>query len=554
MNGPNELVERREALRRLGAAGVGTLVFQRALAARAADDQAVSADMIRQAEWIAGIELSEEDREKAATAMRRSLDSFEEMRAVEIGYDVPPALLFQPIQPSGPDEITGQAVRKVSSLPPPPKPNSDEELAFLSLAELSTLIRSTQISSTELTKLYLDRLHKYNDVLNCVVTFTDDLALKQAAQADDEIAKGNYRGPLHGIPWGAKDLIAYPGYKTTWGAPQFRDQQFDYKAHVAEKLDEAGAVLIAKLALGNLAWADEWFGGKTLNPWNTEQGSSGSSAGSASATAAGLVGFSLGSETLGSIVSPCRRCGCSGLRPTFGRVSRHGCMTLAWSMDKIGPICRSLEDCALVFDAIHGRDSRDATTVDRPLDWPSPDKLESMRVGYSGDEDAPEVKTFRKLGVKLVPIRMPDELPVSAMTIILNTEAATVFDELVRNDNLDGLYRWPTPLRKSQFVPAVEYLRANRLRTMLMRQMEELMEGIDAYVGGSDLAITNLTGHPSVVFPNGPVNADDKQPPPSITFTGKLYGETNLLTIAHAYQTATGYHRQHPDLAALVQE
>ncbi|MBP87962.1 MAG: amidase [Planctomycetaceae bacterium] len=541
-----QFIDRRKALRVLSLVGVGTLAFQRALVAQAAEASAVTAEMIQQAEWIAGIELSEEDREKAAEAMLRTVSSFEAMRAVDIGYDVPPALLFQPIRRHGDDETAGRGSVTLPPAAPLLKPDSDEELAFLPVATLAALIRTKQISSSELTKMYLDRLHKYNEILNCVVTFTEDLALKQAKQADEEIAKGKYRGPLHGIPWGAKDLIAYPGYKTTWGAPQFKDQQFDYKAHVAERLDDAGAVLIAKLSLGNLAWADEWYGGKTLNPWNTEQGASGSSAGSASATAAGLVGFSLGSETLGSIVSPCRRCGCSGLRPTFGRVSRHGCMTLAWSMDKIGPICRSLEDCALVLGAIHGHDPRDATTIDRPFNWPPPRKLESMRVGYFGEEDAAELKALKEIGVELVAIELPNELPVNAMTIILNTEAATVFDELVRNDNLDGLYRWPTPLRKSQFVPAVEYLRANRLRTILMRQMEELMEGIDAYVGGSDLAITNLTGHPSVVLPNGITEPEEKKSPPSITFTGKLYGETNLLAIAHAYQEATGFHLLHP--------
>lgn len=541
-------MNRRVVLRALSSVGVGTLAFQRALAAQSAEADSVTAEMIEQAEWIAGIELSEEDRAKAAEAMRRSIDSFEAMREVKIGYDVPPALLFKPIQRTAAIATKPDKTDAVPLAAPLPKPDSDEELAFRSVSQLSELIRSKQISSTELTKMYLDRLHQHNEILNCVVSFTEDVALKQAKQADDEIAKGNYRGPLHGIPWGAKDLIAYPGYKTTWGAPQFKDQEFDYKAHVAEKLDEAGAVLIAKLSLGNLAWADEWFGGKTLNPWNTEQGSSGSSAGSASATAAGCVGFSLGSETLGSIVSPCRRCGCSGLRPTFGRVSRHGCMTLAWSMDKIGPICRSLEDCALIFDAIRGQDPRDATTIDYPFAWPAKRKADSLRVGYFGDEDATELGVLKQLGVELVPIELPNDLPVGAMTIILNTEAATVFDELVRDDNLDGLYRWPTPLRKSSFVPAVEYLRANRLRTMLMRRMEEVMEGIDAYIGGNDLAITNLTGHPSVVLPNGKVEANEKKSPPSITFTGKLYGEAELLAVAHAYQVATGFHLQHPTL------
>ncbi|MEO8497599.1 MAG: amidase, partial [Planctomycetota bacterium] len=468
-------LDRRAVLASVAGLGIGTAIFQRALAQQAAVAGTVTAEMIQQAEWVAGLELAEEDRAAVAGKVQSALQRFEEMRKVEVGYDVPPALLFNAAPTMQHDETLDRSAVKANEKAID-KPAEDEAIAFLSVNELASLIRTKQISSVELTKLYLDRLHRFDETLKCVVTFTDDLALRQARQADDELARGNYRGPLHGIPWGAKDLIAYPGYKTTWGATPFKEQQLEVKATVAQRLDQAGAVLVAKLSLGALAMGDEWFGGMTRNPWNTEEGSSGSSAGSASAVAAGLVGFALGSETLGSIVSPCRRCGTSGLRPTYGRVSRYGCMTLAWSMDKVGPICRSLEDCAIVFGAIHGHDGRDGTAVNQPFSWPMQGELSALRVGYfqeSGKppEDRADLRVLRELGVQLVPIRLPETLPVWAMTIVLNTEAATVFDELTRNNITEGLNSWPNSFRQGAFVSAVEYLRANRLRTMLMREM-----------------------------------------------------------------------------------
>ncbi len=549
---PDARCGRRAVLASLAGLGIGTAVFHRALAQQVTASRAVTPEMIQQAEWVAGLELAEEDRAAVAGKVQSALQRFEEMRKVEVGYDVPPALLFNAAptmqQGDAPDRSLVQASANVVN-----KPADDEAIAFLSVNELAALIRTKQVSSVELTKLYLDRLHRFDERLKCVVTFTDDLALRQAKQADDELARGMYRGALHGIPWGAKDLIAYPGYKTTWGATPFQDQTLDVKATVAERLDQAGAVLVAKLSLGALAMGDQWFGGMTRNPWNTEQGSSGSSAGSAAAVAAGLVGFALGSETLGSIVSPCRRCGASGLRPTYGRVSRYGCMTLAWSMDKVGPICRSLEDCALVFGAIHGHDGRDGTAVNQPFQWPMPGDLSALRVGYLEDsntatEDRSDLRVLQELGVQLVPIRLPDTLPVWAMTIVLNTEAATVFDELNRNNITEGLNTWPNSFRQGAFVSAVEYLRANRLRTMLMKQMQTLMSGIDCYVGGDDLAITNLTGHPTAVLPNGFDQKGDVRTPNAITFTGQLFGETKLLAVASAYQQATGFHREHPTL------
>jgi Asp-tRNA(Asn)/Glu-tRNA(Gln) amidotransferase A subunit family amidase len=545
-------------LRVLAGLGVGTGVFQRALAAQAAETGTVTPEMIQQAEWIAGLDLAEADRKAAARAVQQSLQEFKALRAVPLDNGVPPAVVFRPAAAEPPPgDRTRNSVRLPDG-PAPARPASADTLAFMPVSALAALLRERQVSSVELTKLYLERLRKYDPALHCVVSYTEDLALKQAEQADREIAAGRYRGPLHGVPWGAKDLIAVPGYKTTWGAAPYKERVLDVKATVARRLEEAGAVLVAKLTLGALAMGDRWFGGMTRNPWDVKQGSSGSSAGSAATVAAGLVGFALGSETLGSIVSPCRQCGASGLRPTFGRVSRHGCMTLAWSMDKVGPIARSLEDCALVFGALHGADGLDLAAVDRPFDWPLRRDLRSLRVGYvEGGKPAAErdeLRVLRDLGVQLVPIKLPSKLPVGAMHLILIVEAATVFDDLTRKGVTEGLNGWPYTFRQGQFIPAVEYLRANRVRTLLMREMEEVMAGVDAYVGGNDLLITNLTGHPTVVLPNGFDKRGGVEVPRAITFTGRLYGETELLALGHAYQQATGFHLKRPPLEKIKAE
>jgi Asp-tRNA(Asn)/Glu-tRNA(Gln) amidotransferase A subunit family amidase len=400
--------------------------------------------------------------------------------------------------------------------------------------------------------------------------------MEQARRADRELARGVWRGPLHGVPWGAKDLLAVSGYPTTWGAAPFKEQNIDEDATVVRRLDEAGAVLVAKLSLGALAWGDVWFGEKTRNPWNTEQGSSGSSAGPGSATAAGLVGFAIGSETWGSIVSPSTRCGVSGLRPTFGRVSRHGAMALSWSMDKLGPMCRGVEDCALVFSAIQGGDGLDPTAIDRPFVWDADLDVRSLRVGYLksvferelefGDDDTEEDRAaarewlsldmqaldmIRSLGVELIPMELPD-LPVSALSFILSAEAGAAFDELTRSGRDDELVRqiedaWPNVFRQARAIPAVEYIQANRVRTLVMREMEVALEGIDCWVapsfGGSNLLLTNLTGHPAVVLPDG-FRSDGT--PVSITFNGRLFGESEILALARAYQEATGFHHRHP--------
>jgi Asp-tRNA(Asn)/Glu-tRNA(Gln) amidotransferase A subunit family amidase len=547
---------RRQILASLGSLGIGTAAFQRAVAWQAEQSNRVTPELIKQAEWVAGIELSDEDRQAITQSVERDQRRFEALRKVELDHSIPPALSFfaAPPQESIAD-VRRDLIRPIVSAAPN-KPVSDHDLAFLPITQLAALVRTRQVSSVELTKLYLARLKKYDPLLKCVVTLTEDLALEQAKRADQELAAGRYRGPLHGIPWGAKDIIAWPGYSTTWGAGHYKDQKLDVKATVARRLEEAGAVMIAKLTVGALALGDQWFGGMTRNPWNPDEGSSGSSAGSTASVVAGLVGFAIGTETLGSIVSPCRRCTASGLRPTFGRVSRYGCMTLSWSMDKVGPIARSIEDCALIFGAIHGADPNDITAVNRPFSWPPQRDISTFKVGYfEGERPAEERLAKGKLtdlGAKLVPIKLPDKYPFNALTLILNTETAAAFDDLTRADVHDGIGRWGNTFRTGQFVPAVEYLRACRVRTLVMQEMEKTMAGIDAYIGGDDLTLTNLTGHPTVVVPDGLRDKGKNDQPGTITFTGKLFGESDLLTLAYAYQQSTTAHLKRPPLNELL--
>jgi Asp-tRNA(Asn)/Glu-tRNA(Gln) amidotransferase A subunit family amidase len=536
----------------------------------------VSKEALIGAEQLAGLEFADEERELMLSGLQELREDYGKLREVPLENSVAPALHFDPVLPRM-ELPSSPARRRASRAKLEKRPVDDAELALLPVSELGNLLRIGAISSEELTTLYLDRLQRYDPELHCVITLTEDRALAQARRADRELAQGIWRGPLHGVPWGAKDLLAVRGYPTTWGAAPFREQVIDEDATVVQRLDEAGAVLVAKLTLGALAWGDVWYGEKTRNPWNTEQGSSGSSAGPGSATAAGLVGFSIGSETWGSIVSPSTRCGVSGLRPTFGRVSRHGAMALSWSMDKLGPMCRSVEDCALVFEAIHGDDGLDPTAVDRPFVWDAELDFRSLRVGYLktlferelefDEEDTEEdrqrardwhaldletLKTLESIGVELIPMELPD-LPVGALSFILSAEAGAAFDELTRSGRDDELVRqienaWPNVFRQSRTIPAVEYIQANRARTLVMREMERLLEGLDCWVspsfGGSNLLLTNLTGHPAVVVPNG-FRSDGT--PTSVTFNGRLFGESQILALARSYQEATGFHRLHPD-------
>jgi Asp-tRNA(Asn)/Glu-tRNA(Gln) amidotransferase A subunit family amidase len=445
-------------------------------------------------------------------------------------------------------------------------PARTEDLAFYPVTDLAGLVETRKITSTELTRMYLARLKKYGPALRCVITLTEDLALSQAQKADAEIAAGKYRGLLHGIPWGAKDLLAVKGYPTTWGSEVYKDRVFDYDATVVSRLGEAGAVLLAKLSMGRLASGENWFGGQTLNPWNLKEGSSGSSAGPGAATAAGLVGFSIGTETRGSIAGPCERCGVSGLRPTYGRVSRHGAMALSWSLDKIGPICRTAEDCAVVFNAIRGTDAYDNSLVDAPFSYDPSLDVKKLRIGYVKAEFQGELESIedrarlnkkynndvldvlRSLGVKLAPIELP-EIPSGIVEFILSVEAAAAYDYLNSGQKELLAQRGVSNYRAGRFVPAVEYLEANRIRTLIMRNMEKVMSDIDAYVTptfvGPTNWLTNLTGHPELIVPSGFLSVNK---PISISFVGQLFGEATILALGAAYQKATDFHLKHPEL------
>ncbi len=518
-------------------------------------------------EKLAGLAFTDADRDLMLEDVAELRADYEALRKVPLPNSVPPAFRFDPALPGSPPPRGASSFRPLPA-PPPARPADDEELAFFSATELSGLLAAGEVTSVELTRLYLDRMKRFDPQLLAVVTLIEEPALGRAEELDRERAQGRVRGPLHGIPWGAKDLLAARGYRTTWGAGPFRDQVIDEDSTVVERLERAGAVLIAKLTLGELAWGDVWYGGTTRNPWKLDQGSSGSSAGSAAVTAAGLAAFTIGSETLGSIVSPCTRTGATGLRPTFGRVSRHGAMALSWTMDKLGPICRSVEDCALVLAAIAGPDGKDSTVADAPFVWPGPDPRR-LRLGYvkAAFETEPEEEAqkewhafnlatlakLRELGWDLVPIELPP-LPVSALGLILSVEAAAAFDELTRSGADDRLVRqirraWPNTFRTARMVPAVEYVQANRVRTLLQRQMAERLAEVDVYVcppyGGENLLITNLTGHPSTVVPNG-FRKDGT--PTSITFLGHLYREAELLAVTKAYQDATDFHLRRPRL------
>jgi Asp-tRNA(Asn)/Glu-tRNA(Gln) amidotransferase A subunit family amidase len=483
------------------------------------------------------------------------LAGFARLRAASLGNTTQPAFIFNPVPPGKTLPVERRPLRRQKI--DVTRPGSDEDLAFLPVTHLARLVESRQVTPTELTKLYLARLKKHDPQLHCVVTLTEDLALRQATQADQEIASGTYKGPLHGIPWGLKDLLAVRGIRTTWGMSPFRDRVIDTDATVYSRLTQAGAILVAKLSTGALAVTARWFGGLTRNPWNVQQDAAGSSAGPGAATAAGLVGFSIGTDTGGSIIQPSTRNGVSGLRPTFGRVSRHGAMTLAWTQDTVGPMCRSAEDCALVLDAINGPDGRDNTVVDVPFNWDASSHVTGLRVGYlpsatdddetrRNDENA--LRVIRSLGVTLVPFALP-EVPIEAIDFIRYAETAAAFDEVTRAGLLTETEtgpeqsRRPDEIRSAYFIPAVEYIQANRLRMRVMEQVDEALGDLDMFVG-SRQALTNRTGHPVVSVPNGFAHGS----PTALHLTGKLFGEQGILRLAHAFQAKTGFHLQHPKL------
>ena len=544
------MLDRSNLLKTIAATGIGTAIFHRSAATLLA--QELNVESIKQAEWITGLELTEEQRDEILKDVRRTDSAMKSLRDVKLTYDVPMATQFAPTSQHKQLDYVDRRAEPTESVVIV-LPDSEEQIAHLPVHRLSWLVRTKKITSVDLTKIYLKRLKKFSPMLRCVVTLTEELAMQQAARADKELSAGKYRGPLHGIPWGAKDLIAVEGYPTSWGIPYYKDRELETTATVAQRLEAAGAVLLAKLSLGALAQGDKWFGGMTRCPWNPKIGSSGSSAGSACATVSGLVGFSLGSETLGSIISPSIRCGASSLRPTFGRVSRDGCMPLSWSLDKIGPICRSIEDCALVFDAIHGADGKDLTAGNYEFNWPSTQDLNGLRVGYSKssrrkDEDRQELSILKELGCELVETSLPKGLPFSALFSIIDVEASTVFDDLVRSGQTEGFNTWDESFRAAQYVAAVDYVRVQRTRTLLIQQFSDAIADVDVLVNMNDLVQSNFTGHPSVVLPIGYREKDGGLSPRPVIFTGHLNDDERLLAVAAKFQTKVTAHQKQPDL------
>jgi Asp-tRNA(Asn)/Glu-tRNA(Gln) amidotransferase A subunit family amidase len=616
------MLDRRRFLAACSGLGLGSTLLPGVLWTLADDKDKVTIEMIDEAAAIADVPLPAEYRQMMVDALNEHVKGYEEIYKLHIPNNVAPALVFDPVLASTKFETEKRPLRisVAPAIAASGVPKNLEDLCFHSARDLAELVRTKKVSSVALTEMYIERLKRYDPLLHFVITFTEDRAQAKAKEADREIAAGKYRGPLHGLPWGGKDLLSVAGYRTTWGAGGFENQTFDEDATVVKRLDAAGAVLIAKLSLGALAMDDHWFGAKTRNPWNPAQGSSGSSAGSASATAAGCVAFSIGSETRGSISSPSTRCGCTGLRPTFGFVPRTGAMALSWSMDKLGPICRAVEDTALVLHAIYGPDGGDRAVQAAAFNWDADLDWRKLRVGYlkadferpfdipeeatakpepelSAEEkkkleeqkqrreqfrlhaeydrrfDKPAIAKLQAMGVNLVPVELP-KFPYDAMAPILEAEAAAAFDELTRTgrDKLltdQGPGDWPNTFRTARLIPAVEYIQANRARMLAMEAVAKTLDRFDVIVAPTNsqqLAVTNLTGHPALILPNG-FRGDDAPPPHkndkgeieggyggpgtpvSLTFLGQLYGEGRLLAFARAYQQATDFHLQHPKLS-----
>lgn len=557
-------LDRRHFLVCFSAMGLGSTLMPDALTIAAQGADTVTIDVLEAAQKIAGVSFTREEQQAILTRLNASrgyLAGFAALRAARLGDDEQPAIVFNPVPPgkvlpSGPRGIVRRP-REVS------RPTSDEALAFLPLTDLGRLVETRQVKPSELSELYLSRLAKYDPTLRCVVSLTPDLARSQAREADAEIAAGKYRGPLHGIPYGLKDLFAVRGTKTTWGASPWKDRVIDNDSTVFSKLTAAGAILVAKLSTGTLAVGARWFGGLTRNPWNLKQDASGSSAGSGAATAAGLVGFAIGSDTGGSIVQPAERNGIAGLRPTFGRVSRYGGMALAWTQDTVGPLCRSVEDCALVFDAIYGPDGKDNSVLDVPFRWDMTADVRKLRVGYlrsaftrqpaetarqqgvrRNNEAALEV--IRGLGVQVVPFDLP-AVDIAALDFIRWAETAAFFDEPTRNATMREIEQGPEQsarppdIRAGRFIPAVEYIQANRYRLRIMQRVDAAMSGIDLFLGSNAL-LTNRLGLPILSIPNGFADGS----PTALHMTGKLFGEPELLLLANAFQSTTDHHLKHP--------
>ncbi|MGE0090851.1 MAG: amidase [Bacteroidales bacterium] len=528
------------------------------------DNNSLTKENICSSEKIAGLSFTDSERDSLLSEIEYTVGEYDKIRKIEIKNSTAPRFYFDP-RPYGFNISAEQKLIQWDLPSSVELPKDKAEIAFLPVYKLASLIKERKISSVELTQLYIERIRQFGDTLECIITLTEDLAMAQAKRADEELAQGKYRSYLHGIPYGLKDLFSVPEYKTTWGSVPYKNQVLEETSAVYKKLEEAGAVLVAKLSLGELAMDNVWFDGETKNPWDLTQGSSGSSAGSAAATSAGLLAFAIGTETWGSIISPSTRCGVTGLRPTFGRVSRYGAMALSWTMDKVGPICRSAYDCALVFDVIRGSDSQDKTTVDYPFNYSTNTDILKLRVGYlrnlfegenypGKSNDLQALEVIKSMGIGLEAVKLPDNLPVEPCAIILEAEAGAAFDELTRSNEDDKMrlqhkYAWPNIFRKARFIPAVEYIQASRIRDLLIEELNKLMKEYDVIVcpsfGGNQLLMTNLTGHPCVVVPNG---FDNDNHPTSISFIGNLYDEATLLVFAKAYQETTEWDEQVPPL------
>ena len=524
--------------------------------------QSIDSTSVQAAGRIMGISFTKNEMDSMIPLLLDQLKNYESMRKVSLPNSVPTAYNFNPV-PVGKTFKQIKKSFKTSDYSKTIRPTDMTELAFYSIGQLAELISTKKVSSVELTKVYITRLRKYAPQLHCVITYTDSLALSQAKKADAEIAAGKYRGLLHGIPYGIKDMYSTKHYPTTYGTPPYKDQVIDEDATIVKNLNEAGAVMIAKLSLGELAMDDVWYGGLTRNPWDTAHGSSGSSAGPAAAVSAGLVPFAIGSETLGSIVSPSTICGVTGLRPTYGRISRYGAMALSWTMDKVGPLCRNAEDCAIVLNSVYSYDPKDAATTEIPFSYSPEGNIKGLRVGYIEEDfavDTPNRKyndaaleQLKKMGAQLIPMHLP-KLPSYDMAVLLVCEGASAFEDLTLSNKDDQMVqqnkdRWPNIFRAAHFIPATEYIRANRLRWLLIQQMDTLMSKVDVCIApslaGDNIVVTNLTGHPCVVVPNGFIDA---KTPTSIVLFGQLYEEGKLIAIAKKYQDATNFHKQHPPL------
>jgi Asp-tRNA(Asn)/Glu-tRNA(Gln) amidotransferase A subunit family amidase len=593
---------RRRFMAHFASIGLGSTLVPGVIWARMQDagTDRVTLAMVTEALKLSGLEVTEAEREGMVRAANQNLSRYEELRAVHIPNDVSPPFHFSAIVPG----VTVDKTKRPFRLSPAPvvkRPANLEDVAFWPVRHLAELIRTRQVKSVELTEMYLARLHRYQPKLNFVVTFLDEVGMAQARQADAEIAAGKYKGPLHGIPWGAKDIIAVKGYPTTWGSPAFKDQVFDYDASVVEMLREAGAVLIAKLTTGELAAGDQWFGGRTNSPWDPSQGSSGSSAGPSSATAAGCVAFGIGTETSGSILSPAARCGLTGLRPTFGRISRYGVMALSWTQDRLGPICRHAEDCAIVMQAIAQPDGRDMSVSDVPFNWNAGLDVRKLRVGYIkesfDDITNPVVKenaekllaTLRTLGIStFIPLAVPS---FATNVAGLGVESTAFFDQMAR----EGKMKEARGGRRAngRLIPAVEYLQAQRVRMMMMMKLAEATRDVDVYIVAANLSgggrtgatdpaegppgaaaatppaaeraggpgrggpgpatpqgpvqrhftMANLAGYPAINVPNG---FSQSGTPTNVTFYARPFAEAELLALARAYQEAARFHLTHP--------